>query len=212
MTAPRHLWSGDWQDESSAHAEDLAARRANTHAPAEPKPEPEPRPEPRRTEPAAPRPREPGPARDRRPLRERLAAVRTWPRPGLSVALLAVFLTLLIAGGAYAVISGSHQTGKPQAVAASNGTEPWLGVELASAPVRGALVAKVVPGSPAARAGIRPGDLITQHDTQPIEAGATLVAAISGLQPGDTVDIQLQRGASEYTVHAQLAGRPVGTP
>ena len=126
--------------------------------------------------------------------------------------MLAVFLTLLIAGGAYAVISGSNRTNKPQPVAANNGTEPWLGVELASAPVRGALVAKVVPGSPAARAGIRPGDLITQLDTQPIEAGATLVAAISGLQPGDTVDIQLQRGASEYTVHAQLAGHPVGTP
>ncbi len=128
--------------------------------------------------------------------------------------LLATVLILLIAGAGYAVISNSNSSsaGKPQPIAANNGTEPWLGVELASAPIRGALVSKVVPGSPAARAGIRPGDVITQLDTQPIEASATLVAAISGMQPGDTVDIQLQRGASEYTVHAQLAGRPAGTP
>jgi membrane-associated protease RseP (regulator of RpoE activity) len=207
MTAPRHLWSGDWQDESSAHAEDLAARRATN----QPQPEPEPEAE-APTEPAVPRPRERRPSKNRRALRERLAAMRAWPRGPLRVALLAAFLTLVVAGGAYAVISDSNQTKNPPAVAAGNATEPWLGVELANAPVRGALVAKVVPGSPAAKAGIRPGDLITQLDTQPIEAGATLVAAISGLQPGDTVDIQLQRGASQYTVDAQLAGRPVGTP
>ena len=207
MTAPRHLWSGDWQDESSAHAEDLAARRANARPPADPEPEPEPRPEP------AIRPRQERRASEtRHRLRDRLATVRTRRRPPLRVVLLATLLTLLIAGAAYAVISNSSQTSKPQPVAASNGAEPWLGVELASAPVRGALVAKVVPGSPAAKAGIRPGDLITQLDTQPIEASATLVAAISGLQPGDPVDVQLQRGASQLTIHVKLSSRPAGTP
>jgi S1-C subfamily serine protease len=135
-----------------------------------------------------------------------------WTRRRLRVVLLAGVLTLLIAGAAYAVISDSNQTNKPQPVAANNGTEPWLGVDLANDPVRGALVAKVVPGSPAAKAGIRPGDLITQLDTEPIGASATLVAAISGLQPGDTVAIQLQRGAAQYTVHVKLGSRPVGTP
>jgi S1-C subfamily serine protease len=94
---------------------------------------------------------------------------------------------------------------------ASNGPTPWLGVQLANAPIRGALVASVVRGSPAAAAGIRPGDVITQLDTQPIVAPAIFVSAISGLQPGNRVAIQLQRGASQYTVHAQLGGRPSRT-
>jgi hypothetical protein len=43
MSGPRHLWSGDWRLESSAHAEDLAARRARPEARAENEPEVEPR-------------------------------------------------------------------------------------------------------------------------------------------------------------------------
>lgn len=203
MTAPKHLWSGDWELDSSAHAEDLASRRSRAHA--QPEPEPEPRPEP-----APPSPRRP--SRQRRPLRERLATVRLWTRRRLRVVALATALTLLIAGAAYAVISNTGQTNKPQPAAVNSGTEPWVGVELANAPIRGALVAKVLPGSPAQKAGIHPGDLITQLDTQPIESSATFVAAISGLQPGDSVDLELQRGASQATVHVQLGSHPVGTP
>ena len=202
MTAPRHLWSGDWQQDSSAHAEDLARRRVNTEAPTEPEAPAEP----------VSRPPRRRPTKNLRRLRERIATVRIWTRRRLRVAALAACLTLLIAGAAYAVISGSSSTNKPRPVATNSGTEPWMGVELANAPIRGALVAKVVPGSPAAKAGIRPGDLITQLDTEPIGASATLVAAISGMQPGDTVDIQLQRGASEYTVQVKLGSHTVGTP
>lgn len=206
MTAPRHLWSGDWQNESSAHAEDLATRRTNAHTQPESEPEPE-----TRSEPAARPPRRRRPSKNRRRLRDYITTIRAWTRRQRRVALLAAFLTLLIAGAAYAVISDSGSTNKPQPVV-SSGTEAWLGVELANAPVRGALVAKVVPGSPAAKAGIRPGDLITQLDTEPIGASATFVAAISGMQPGDAVDIQLQRGASEYAIHVKLGSRSVGTP
>ncbi|MBV9607760.1 MAG: PDZ domain-containing protein [Solirubrobacterales bacterium] len=142
-----------------------------------------------------------------------MATLRTWPRRRLRLVVLTGVLTLLIAGAAYAVISDSSPTSQPQQpVASSAGTEAWLGVRLANAPIRGALVAAVVPGSPAAGAGIRAGDVITQLDTQPIVAPAILTSAISGMQPGDTVDIQLQRGASQYTVHVSLGGRPLGTP
>jgi len=198
MTAPKHLWSGDWQLESSAHADDLATRRANTTAQTEPESAPDPAP-----------PRRRRPARPRRRLRDLLLATLT--RRRLQPAVLAGVLILAVAGTGYAVISHANSTKAPPPIA-QTGTEPWLGVELASAPIRGALVARVVPGSPAAAAGIRPGDVITQLDTQPIEASATFASAISGMQPGETVDIQLQRGASQFTVHVALASRPLGTP
>ncbi|HET6868218.1 MAG TPA: PDZ domain-containing protein [Solirubrobacteraceae bacterium] len=133
-------------------------------------------------------------------------------RRQVRLALLATFVLLLGATAAYAVISDSGTTNKsPQTVAASGG-QPWLGLQLANAGVRGALVTSVAHGSPAAAAGIRPGDLITQLDTEPIVAPAVFVSAISGLQPGDKVDIELQRGASHYSTQVVLASHPARTP
>ena len=199
MKAPRHLWSGDWEDESSAHADDLAARRGRFEEPDEP-------------EPVVPTPRESWIRRTIRWFRERLRSI---PRPGrrrVRLALLATFLILLCATAAYAVISDSSSSTKRAGPVAGARGEAWLGVELANAPVRGALVSSVVPGSPAAAAGIRPGDLITQLDTEPIVAPAVFVSALSGLQPGDRVDIQVQRGFSQYTARVKLASHPARTP
>lgn len=195
MSAPRHLWTGDWEDESSAHADDLAARRGRVEEPPEAEPAPAP-------------PRE---SLIRRAIR-RLRGMRAPGRRRVRLALLATFITLLGATAAYAVISDSSSSTKPPPAVAGNSGEAWLGVELANAPVRGALVSSVVGGSPAAKAGIRPGDLITQLDTEPIVAPAVFVSALSGLQPGDKVDLQLQRGASQYSTQVVLASRPARTP
>jgi S1-C subfamily serine protease len=138
--------------------------------------------------------------------------VRGPGRRRVRLTLLVTFLLLLGATAAYALISDSTTTKRsPQPVVANRG-QAWLGVKLANAGVRGALVSSVVPGSPAAAAGIRPGDLITQLDTEPIVAPAVFVSAIAGLQPGDKVDIQVQRGASQYTARVVLAGHPARTP
>jgi PDZ domain len=199
MNGPRHLWSGDWEDESSAHAEGLAARRGLPEEPTEPDPVTTP-------------PRESLIRRAIRWLRERVRAVRRPGRRKVRLALVATFVVLLGATAAYAVISDSSTTRQsPQPVVSTRG-QAWLGIQLANAGVRGALVSSVVPGSPAAAAGIRPGDLITQLDTEPIVASAVFVSAISGLQPGDKVDIQLQRGASQYSTQVVLASHPARTP
>ena len=199
MSAPRHLWSGDWELDSSAHAEDLAARRPLPEEPTEP-------------EPAAPAPR---PSRLRRAiqaLRRRLGSLRAPSRRRIRVVAVVGILALLVVAGAYAMNSGSTATKTPAPATLSSNVEPWLGVKLANAPIRGAMVASVVPGSPAATAGIRPGDVITQLDTQPIVTPAILTSAIAGMQPGDKVDLQLQRGASQYTVNVALASHPAGSP
>ena len=199
MSAPRHLWSGDWELDSSAHAEDLAARRPLPEEPTEP-------------EPAAPAPR---PSRLRRAiqaLRRRLGSLRAPSRRRIRVVAVVGILALLVVAGAYAMNSGSTATKTPAPATLSSNVEPWLGVKLANAPIRGAVVASVVPGSPAATAGIRPGDVITQLDTQPIVTPAILTSAIAGMQPGDKVDLQLQRGASQYSVNVALASHPAGSP
>lgn len=121
-----------------------------------------------------------------------------------AIVLVAVLLT---GGAAYAVASTLSGSGgnTPATVA---GQHPWLGVDMASSPSGGALVTRVIPGSPAEAAGIKPGDVITQIDTQPIAAPSIASAAIAGMQPGDQVSIELQRGQATYSAQITLAGRP----
>lgn len=201
MNGPRHLWSGDWEDESSARAAELARQRANAAQDTPESPEtdtPEHRPDPTRT------------LRDRiAALRTSLANTRSRHARGLRLALLVGVLALVTAGAAVAV--GNAVTGGEsghQQAAASGPKNAWLGIEMVSSPSGGVMVARVAPKSPAQEAGIKPGDVITQIDTEPIVTPAIASAAIGGLQPGDHVDIQVQRGASSYTAHVTLAHPP----
>ena len=145
-------------------------------------------------------------------LRASLGRLRAPGRRRVRVAALAGVLFVLVVAAAYAATSGSSGTRTPEPAAIASTSPAWLGVDLTNAPVRGAVVAKVVPGSPAARAGIRPGDVITQFDTEPIETPAILTSVVLGMQPGDTVDIQIQRGASQLTVRVVLTSAPARNP
>lgn len=72
----------------------------------------------------------------------------------------------------------------------------------------GALVTKVVGGSPADLAGIQPGDLILAVDRVRIEEENTLKRVIGGHQPGDEVEITLWSGIRERTVTVRLGEHP----
>jgi membrane-associated protease RseP (regulator of RpoE activity) len=194
MNGPRHLWSGEWEDESSARAAELAAQRGR--APAEEPEEPE-------TPAATPKAKRPT-------LRERLVAFRRRHARQLRLGLLVGLLVLIGAGAAYAVgnaVTGGNNS-HHQAANANGPQNAWLGIEMISSPSGGVMVARVDPKSPAQAAGIKPGDVITQIDTQPIVTPAIAAAAISGLEPGDHADIQVQRGAGSYTAHVTLARPP----
>ena len=72
----------------------------------------------------------------------------------------------------------------------------------------GALVQDVTPGSPGARAGIRPYDLIVAVDGKPIEENDALVALIAARRPGTTVTLQILRDSRALNVTVKLAERP----
>jgi len=56
---------------------------------------------------------------------------------------------------------------------------------------KGALVAAVQNGGPADRAGIRPGDVITSLNGQPVATTADLARLIGGTKPGSTVNAEV---------------------
>ncbi|HWD46083.1 MAG TPA: trypsin-like peptidase domain-containing protein [Actinomycetota bacterium] len=74
----------------------------------------------------------------------------------------------------------------------------------------GALIQEVAPDSPAAKAGIRPGDLVVTVDGKAIENYSEMVAAIRAHKPGDQVTLRVVRGGSETAITATLAQRPAG--
>ncbi|MEY2754579.1 MAG: hypothetical protein RJB65_937 [Actinomycetota bacterium] len=58
--------------------------------------------------------------------------------------------------------------------------------------------------TPAAQAGIRPGDIVTSIDDTTITDAATFRSVLAGTAPGTTVEIGLRRGAEELSTAATL--------
>ncbi len=84
----------------------------------------------------------------------------------------------------------------------------WLGVtiqdltpELAKsfgldAP-RGALIAQVQPGGPAAKAGLKPGDIVLAYDGRPLARSGELPPRVGATAPGSSVKLTLFRDGRE---------------
>jgi S1-C subfamily serine protease len=85
---------------------------------------------------------------------------------------------------------------------------------------KGALVQSVVPGGPAAKAGLRAGntqtssglviggDLIVKVDGKAINTPDDVASAVSTLKPGDKVQVQFYRDDKLKTVTVTLGNRP----
>jgi S1-C subfamily serine protease len=75
----------------------------------------------------------------------------------------------------------------------------------------GILVAAVVPDGPAAKADLVRGDILLQIDGQSVNSSRELQSHLSGLEPGDEVELTVLHGDDERTLTAIL-GERVGTP
>ena len=98
-------------------------------------------------------------------------------------------------------------------------TRGWLGVQVQRVTpelarsfgldhARGALVAGVMPNSPAEQAGIQPGDIIVAFNGQRIEQMDDLPRLVANTPPGAEVDVQLIRKGQEQAVHLKVRELP----
>ncbi len=79
-----------------------------------------------------------------------------------------------------------------------------------SGSTRGALVDEVVVGSPAEKAGLRKGDIITEVEGRQIEGPGNLTAIFGTMEPGRTVALGYRRGGqTARTTVTVEAPRPV---
>ncbi|MEV5442842.1 trypsin-like peptidase domain-containing protein [Streptomyces sp. NPDC052644] len=65
----------------------------------------------------------------------------------------------------------------------------------------------ITPDGPAAKAGLRPGDVITRFGNRIIDSGPTLISEIWTHQPGDTITLTYKRGGQEKQVEITLGER-----
>jgi S1-C subfamily serine protease len=86
---------------------------------------------------------------------------------------------------------------------------PDIAHSLGLANAVGALVSQVVEGSPADKAGIRTGDVITAVNGQPVRSNSELRNTIGLLRVGDKVDIGLVRDGKPIRVTAVIADTTV---
>ena len=89
----------------------------------------------------------------------------------------------------------------------------WLGLTIAEQPgadgrARVAVVQDVIPASPAAAAGLRPGDRITHVNGRPFDSYLALLRKISLLAPGTLVRLTTQRGGGPPRELAARVGEP----
>ena len=82
----------------------------------------------------------------------------------------------------------------------------YLGVSVATANgAQGVVVASVAAGGPAAKAGIRPGELIVGVDRQPTPTTDALATVLASLRPGRQVEVDLvDPGGAKRTVTVTL--------
>ncbi len=106
-----------------------------------------------------------------------------------------------------------------QIIAQGSVTRGWVGVEVQDITPeiaesfelkisQGALIAGVLRGGPADRAGIRPGDVLTAVDGQKVEDSAALLKVIAALPPGKQVPLSLVRQKTPLTVKVTVDKRP----
>jgi putative serine protease PepD len=112
-------------------------------------------------------------------------------------------------GVGFAIPSNTVKSVVEQLVAGRSPQYAYLGVQVASStsPV-GAELADVVPGTPADRAGLQAGDVVTKLDGTTIESADDLSNVIDAKKPGDKLAVTYVREGETHTVTVTLGTRP----
>jgi 2-alkenal reductase len=137
--------------------------------------------------------------------------------------------TLMVRGGSFAsdqaqglgfaIAANTVKSIADQLIAKGYVSHPYLGIqpitltpdvaEMNGLPVQwGVYVRTVLEGTPAAQAGLQPGDIITQIGDTPIDDNHRYLNALQQYEPGQNVALTVRRGSDTLTLQVTLGERP----
>jgi len=110
-----------------------------------------------------------------------------------------------------------------QIVKSGGVTRGWIGVEVQEiTPAlaesfklggqRGALIAGVLRGGPADKAGIKPGDVLTEVEGKPVADPTAMLNLIAALAPGSSAKMKLKRQGQDVDATISVGRRPKPQP
>ncbi|MDH5577654.1 MAG: Do family serine endopeptidase, partial [Betaproteobacteria bacterium] len=110
-----------------------------------------------------------------------------------------------------------------QIVKSGTVTRGWIGVEVQEitpavaesfrlGDARGTIIAGVLRGGPADRAGVKPGDLLTAINGAPVSDPQGMLNLVAALAPGSSAKMQVQRQAQRLELTVTVGRRPKPQP
>ncbi len=103
-------------------------------------------------------------------------------------------------GLGFAIPSNFAQRVAQQLIETGKAVHPMLGVTVdIRSQIRGAQVNEVMPDSPAARAGIQPGEIVRRIDDRSIDTADALIAAVRSQNFGETVTLEVYNPERDET-------------
>jgi S1-C subfamily serine protease len=124
---------------------------------------------------------------------------------------------LILAAGAYGLTAVLGSQNQSPAANTGESTQPsppihWLGMQIETVPPQSVVIETVGLGSPAAAAGLEPGDVIVDVNGRAVSASGDIGRSIAGLHAGDQVEIHVNRGSTPLTTQLSLALPPSSHP
>jgi putative serine protease PepD len=110
-------------------------------------------------------------------------------------------------GVGFSIPSNTVRSIASQLISSGKVEHAYLGVSI-DATAATARIAAVRPSTPAAKAGLKGGDVVTAVDGKAIASGDDLTRAIDAHKPGEQITLTYTRGGSKHTVDLTLATRP----
>ncbi len=98
-------------------------------------------------------------------------------------------------------------------------TRGWIGVEVQDispelaesfrlTDSKGTLIAGVLRGGPADRAGVKPGDILLAVENQSVTDSSTMLNLIAALEPGKAAKLKILRNRQELQIEVNVGRRP----
>jgi serine protease DegQ len=110
-----------------------------------------------------------------------------------------------------------------QIIATGSVTRGWIGVEVQDitpelaesfklSNTHGVLIAGIVRGGPADRAGVKPGDILVEVDGKPIADSSAMLNLVAGALPGKPATLKLIRNGAPLSMKVTVGKRPKPRP